>query len=432
MPSKKFLQQVTSFIRSKEARGYVEEELQQHLAHAKKAWITKGYSDKEAEQKAIAEMGSATQLGKAMDKIHRPKWDFWLIGAVLLLIAASFIPILTADYTVQFGQDITSFFVERKIIHTLVALITIATIMYVDYRKIERFSTVIYAVALLLLVMILYMPNRSIQGEAMLAIGPIRMQAWTVLPLLLVAFVGFFTKRKWNSWQLLGLFILPLYFFMLLPNLAVTLLYIVVVAVLFCFSYFSRRVKRNVLLVVTGMGVAGLGSFIYAYHHLLAPYQTARIAAFLQPELYAETEGYLILQLKAALAAAGWFGTETMYTLPDAHTDYALVQLIQAYGYAAGSVVIVAILAISLRILWIVRTMPQSFGKLLVIASVTLYSFQSLYSILMVIGLLPLTGIPLPFISYGLTPLLLNAILIGLVLSVYRRKGYARGRGVMV
>ena len=66
--------------------------------------------------------------------------------------------------------------------------------------------------------------------------------------------------------------------------------------------------------------------------------------------------------------------------------------------------------------------MPQSFGKLLVVAAVTLYSVQSIYSIFMVFGLLPLVSIPLPFISYGMTPLLLNAILIGLVLSVYRRK----------
>ena len=117
------------------------------------------------------------------------------------------------------------------------------------------------------------------------------------------------------------------------------------------------------------------------------------------------------------------FGAEELLNIPDAHTDYALVQIIQSYGYAVGIAIILVILAIALRILWIVRKMPRSFGKLLIISAVTLYSAQCLYSILMVFGYLPIISIPLPFISYGMTPLFLNAILIGLVLSVYRRQG---------
>ena len=118
------------------------------------------------------------------------------------------------------------------------------------------------------------------------------------------------------------------------------------------------------------------------------------------------------------------FGAEELLNIPDAHTDYALVQIIQSYGYGVGSIIILVILAIALRILWIVRHMPRSFGKMLIILAVTLYSVQCLYSILMIFGYLPLVNIPLPFISYGMTPLFLNAILIGLVLSVYRQKGF--------
>lgn len=424
MSSEKFLEQVTSYIRSKEARSYVEEELQHHLTHSKQAWVNKGYSPKEAEQKAIAEMGSAVQLGKSMDKIHRPKWDFWLLGAVILLIVASFIPILTTDFSQQFGSDMSRYFVEHKIIHIILAVAIIVTIMYFDYRKLQRYSMYIYAVALLLFLVLLLFPNYIIHGEAMFKIGPIRIQAWTLLPLLLVAFAGFFGSHKLKFWQLAGLFLVPLYFFMALPNLAVTMFYFVVVVILFSFSAFSRKMKLVVFSVVSAIGLAIFGYGVYAYHNLLAPYQTVRIKAFLQPELFADSAGYMMLQLKTALAGAGWFGAETVSSLPEAHTDYALVQLIQSYGYIAGIAVIFVILAIAIRILWIVRTIPKSFGKLLVLGAVTLYSGQSIYSIFMVFGFLPLTGVPLPFISYGITPLLLNAFLIGLVLSVYRRKGY--------
>jgi cell division protein FtsW (lipid II flippase) len=415
MPSKQFLQQVTSYIRSKEARRQVEEELQHHITQSKQAWMNKGYSAKEAEKKAIAEMGSATQLGKSMDKIHKPKWDFWLIGAVVLLMIASFIPILTMD----FGRDMTSYYVVRKSLHIALAAVSIAAIMFFDYRLLQRFSLYIYGIALLLLVILLYMPNVVLQGEAMVQLGPLRLHAWMVLPLLLIAVAGFFSERKWKGWQLTSLSILPIFFFMQLPNLPVTLLYIAVIAVLFSFSYFNRKVKLYVFSVVGGIGIGLLALFVYYYHNILKSYQTERIAAFLNPEQYAD---YMIHQLRQALAEAGLFGAKETIYIPGGHTDFALVQLIQSYGFVAGISVMLVILAVALRILWMNRTMPQSFGKLLVVAAVTLYSVQSIYSIFMVFGLLPLASIPLPFISYGMTPLLLNAILIGLVLSVYRRK----------
>lgn len=432
MSSNQFLQQVTSYIRSKEARIYVGEELKQHLAHSQQVWVKKGYSPEEAEQKAIDEMGSAVQLGKSMDKIHRPKWDFWLIGTVILLIAVSFLAILTTDFSQQFGPGMKRALIENKILHTVLAILGIALIMFVDYRKLQRHSTLIYGMALLLLIGLWLTPNIVMNGVPMFKIGLIRIQAWVALPLLLVAFAGFFTERKWKSWTLIGLFLLPLFLFIMLANLAVMLLFIGVVAVLFSFSYFNRKVKLIVFAVAGGLGFTLFAYSVYAYHYLLMPYQTERIAAFLHPESYADSAGYMMLQLRTALAGAGWFGAETIQHVPEAHTDYVLVQLIQTFGYVGGSIVIFLILAVALRILWTARTLPQSFGKLLVLAAVTLYSCQSMYSILMVFGLLPLTGVPLPFISYGTTPLLLNAFLIGLVLSVYRRKVYMRKQAFSV
>lgn len=202
MSSKQYLKQVTSYMRSKEARGYVETELQQHITHSKEAWVNKGYSAEEAEQKAIAEMGSASQLGKSMDKIHRPKWDFWLIGTVLLLVAASFVPILTVDVSMKYGDGMTDYFIKRKIVHILVAIALIAFLMLVDYRKIQRFIVPIYGIAIALLLILVLMPNASINGMAMYIIGPIRIQAWVTLPLFLVAFAGFFMERKWKFWQI--------------------------------------------------------------------------------------------------------------------------------------------------------------------------------------------------------------------------------------
>lgn len=100
MQSESFLRKVTAFIRSKEAQVHVYDELKQHLEHSKIAWMKKGYTAEEAERKAIEEMGSPSEIGKSMDKIHRPKVDWLLIGLVAILLGTSFIPIVTFDSTI--------------------------------------------------------------------------------------------------------------------------------------------------------------------------------------------------------------------------------------------------------------------------------------------------------------------------------------------
>ena len=140
MQSERFLSKVTAYIRSKEAQTHVYDELKQHIEYSKEAWVKKGYTSDEAERKAIEEMGSPSELGKSMDKIHRPKNDWLLISLVAVLLGASFIPILTFDSTIRFGVDMTDYFIRNKWLHLLCAAIIITVLMYIDYRKMERFS----------------------------------------------------------------------------------------------------------------------------------------------------------------------------------------------------------------------------------------------------------------------------------------------------
>ena len=88
---------VISHIRSKEAKSYVEKELSQHLQQAKNAWMKKGYSAQEAEQKAVEEMGSPTSLARSMASIHKPKIDWLLIGMLLVACVCSFLPLLVLN-----------------------------------------------------------------------------------------------------------------------------------------------------------------------------------------------------------------------------------------------------------------------------------------------------------------------------------------------
>lgn len=420
MQSERFLNKVTAFIRSKEAQVHVYDELKRHIEHSKNAWLKKGYTPDEAERKAIDEMGSPSALGKSMDKIHRPKVDWLLISLVAILLGASFIPILTFDSTVIFGADMTNYFIRNKWLHLLCALLLIAALMYIDYRKLERFSLAIYLGALILLMILNYFPTAMVSGQSYLMVGPIQIQAWTVLPLLLIAWAGFFTQKKFKSWQLIILFVLPLWFILRAPNLTAALIYAGVVTILFYLSDYS--LKSKILTSITVIGLIASAVFLMTpqLHH----YQLVRIYAFLNPESYATQEGYIYLAIKNALNEAGWFGAETIRYIPEGHTDFALVQLIQEFGYIAGIAVVTVLFAIAIRILWEAKQLTRSYGKMLVIGAVSFYCMQFGYSVAMILGWLPIIGLSLPFISYGFTSLLINSFVIGIALSVYRRKTF--------
>lgn len=420
MQSEHFLNKVTAFIRSKEAQVHVYDELKRHIEHSKNAWLKKGYTPDEAERKAIDEMGSPSALGKSMDKIHRPKVDWLLISLVAILLGASFIPILTFDSTVIFGADMTNYFIRNKWLHLLCALLLIAALMYIDYRKLERFSLAIYLGALILLMILNYFPTAMVSGQSYLTVGPIQIQAWTVLPLLLIAWAGFFTQKKFKSWQLIILFVLPLWFILRAPNLTAALIYAGVVTILFYLSDYS--LKSKILTSITVIGLIASAVFLMTpqLHH----YQLVRIYAFLNPESYATQEGYIYLAIKNALNEAGWFGAETIRYIPEGHTDFALVQLIQEFGYIAGIAVVTVLFAIAIRILWEAKQLTRSYGKMLVIGAVSFYCMQFGYSVAMILGWLPIIGLSLPFISYGFTSLLINSFVIGTALSVYRRKTF--------
>lgn len=424
MWNKMFLTEVTRHIRSKEARAHVEKELAHHLEETTKTLMKSGLSQAEAERQAMERMGSAAQLGKSMNRLYKPKWDFWLIGAVLLLLAASFLPIISTDYTFQFGRDLKEQYLFKQMFFIVIAVAIIAALTLIDFRKLWRFRIALYGIGLSILILLNRASNFAYNGEAVFKFGVVTVTAWSALPFFVVAFAAFFSSKRFRLWHFIVLVILTLPMFLTIPNWSAAFLYGCIVAVLFTASHFTRRTKQ-IVWVVTCTGIAALFVYLfYIYKYTDQVYQLARIHAFFHPELYEGDYGYDIITLNGIMYDAGWFGKETITPFFGAHTDYALVQIVQAYGYSVTLSIIVVILAVCGRIFWMARTLPASFGRNIVLGAMTLYSTQSLYSILMVLGVVPIVGMPLPFISYGLTSLLLNAILIGFVLSVYRRKSF--------
>ncbi|HWK22708.1 MAG TPA: FtsW/RodA/SpoVE family cell cycle protein [Ureibacillus sp.] len=427
MKINRFLQTVTSHIYSKEAKEYVKIELNHHLQMSKQSWVKRGYSDVEAEEKAVQEMGSPISLGKSLNKLHKPRVDWLLISLFSLLLLLSFLPIFALNHK-QFLDSINfslSTMIINKVIFIIIGALIAIGMMFVDYRKLKRWGYLFYSAGVGLIMILQYFPNQIQNGEPMIAIGGFEIQIWMAIPFLLIAWASLFSNLSFKLWQGIILFVLSIYLFLHFPNLPILFTYIVLVGILFLQSKFTRKEKLIIVGTSIMLVVGVIGYTVFAYSKgLIAQYQLIRILAFISPEEYSDSSGYLYLTLETVLNNAGMFGTKNFSFIEEAHTNLVLSNLIQNYGFVMGIAIVVILVTFLARIWVIARAIKDPFGKLLIIGGITVFATQFLYSVGMTFRLLPLTSMPLPFMSYGLMPTVLSAFIVGIALSVYRRKHF--------
>ncbi len=153
-------------------------------------------------------------------------------------------------------------------------------------------------------------------------------------------------------------------------------------------------------------------------------YHLDRILGYLNPESDAGGAGFMYIRLKEVMSSAGWFGTyRDMKFIPAPDTDFVFASLTYYYGYWLALILVFVLSLFVARLVIISYKINDRYGKLLLIGGMTLFVVQFIYNVGMILGLLPIAAISLPFISYGLTPTVFHALIMGIVLSVYRRKG---------
>jgi len=408
-----FLTEVMNQIRSKEAKNYVANELNFHVKEAKKVWMEKGLPECEAEDKAVEQMGSPTKLGIQMNKLHRPKVDWVLVLLLAAAMGLSFLPMFSLGYM----KDL--YYVIYKILIVLVGVAATVGVMLVDYRKWKKQGWLFYSIGMFLLFFLAFFSNTMINGLKLIKLGPVTIESLMALPFFYLAWASFFNNGKLRVWQFLLLFLSPILLLLAVPTISTIYLYSVMVFVMLWWSKFSKKVKW--MISAGTLGTTMLTALLVL--PFIKSYQIVRLLALLNPEKYAETEGYLILRIQELMSKAGWFGvTGTREFIPEAHTNFVFVSFTYHYGWIFSVLLVMILLLFAVRMMVIQPKIKDSFGQLLLIGGVALYGIQLISNIGMTLGLFPMTTMSLPFISYGLMPTLLNAILIGAVLSVYRRK----------
>ncbi|MED0994781.1 FtsW/RodA/SpoVE family cell cycle protein [Bacillus mobilis] len=402
----RFLKEVTNHIKSKEAKDLVATELNFHLKQAKNRWIEKGLSEEVAENKAVEQMGSPIKLGQELNKLHKPKVDWFLLILLVAAMGLGFLPVIAFGYMNDLLMD--------KVISVVLGIATAIGMMLIDYRKLERLGWLFYTIGVLILLMIKCFPTGYVIGEAIIQIGPIKIDCLTTIPFFFLAWASFFNNSRLKFIHLLMLYVFSLYLFLITSIMVPIFIYITMVFVMLWWSKLGKKTAWIItILPILPFIIRDLFSW-----SAVKEYRMARILGFINP-----AQDQWDLRLQEAMSSAGWFGTYgNIKSIRAAHTDFVFASLTYYYGYVLALVLVVILSLFAVRIMNIAYKINDGYGKLLLVGGVTLFVIHFICNVGMTLGILPRVSISLPFISYGLIPTLFHAFIMGIVLSVYRRK----------
>ena len=405
----RFVSEVTNHIKSKEAKSFVATELDFHLKQTKDMWIGKGLSEEVAEDKAVEQMGSPSKLGRELNKLHKPKVDWFLIGLLVAAMGLGFLPVLVFEYT----NDI----MINKVIFVILGVVTAIGMMLLDYRKLERMGWLFYVIGVVVLLILYCFPNASMIGEPLIQIGPIAIDCLMAVPFFFLAWASFFNNSRLKIIHLVVLYLFSLYLFLIVSTLSSIFIYITMVFVMLWWSKLGKKTSLIITVVPICLFIIKVSVSWSSGYHL------DRLLGYLNPESDAGGAGFMYIRLKEVMSSAGWFGTYgDMKFIPAPDTDFVFASLTYYYGYWLALILVFVLSLFVARLIVISYKINDRYGKLLLVGGLTLFVFQFIYNVGMILGLLPLAAISLPFISYGLTPTVFHALIMGIVLSVYRRK----------
>ncbi|KAB2442525.1 FtsW/RodA/SpoVE family cell cycle protein [Bacillus luti] len=406
-----FLKEVTNHIKSKEAKDLVATELDFHLKQTKNMWMDKGLSEEIAEDKAVEQMGSPVKLGQELNKLHKPKVDWFLIGLLVAAMGLGFLPVIAFGYMNDLLMD--------KVISVVLGIATALGMMLIDYRKLERVGWLFYTIGVLILLILNCFPSAYVNGEPLIKIGPVAIGRLMVLPFFFLAWASFFNNSRIKVMHLVVLYLFSLYLFLIGAAFSVIFIYITMVFVMLWWSKLGK--KKALIITIVPICLLIIGAS-FSWPTVKRVYLD-RFLGYLNPERDAQGAGFMYIRLKEVMSSAGWFGTYgDVKLIPNSDTDFVFASLTYYYGYVLALILVLILSLFVVRLVVISYKINDRYGKLLLIGGMTLFVVQFLYNVGMILGLLPITAISLPFISYGLTPTLFHAFLMGIVLSVYRRK----------
>lgn len=349
--------------------------------------------------------------------------DFILLLPVLLLILIGIITIGSATH-MNMPNPNRYYYVMRQSMFVIANLVLGYYFLRFDYRMLKDLAKPLYLFNIGMLLAVMFFGHTVLGAQRWIQLGPISLQPSEFAKAIMIICLASFVDRKLptldnlTSWlPVFGFVFVPFFLVMKQPDLGTSLVFAAILLGVMIVCGF----KKKYFLAIGGIGLAAAPLLWGVLHE----YQRNRIRVFLDPGLEPYGSGYHVIQSMIAIGAGlfsgkGLFGgTQSQLDfLPENHTDFIFAVAGEEFGFVGVTFILLLYLLVIYRGLTIAMNASDNFGCLLGVGVVSMFSFHVLVNVGMTSGIMPVTGVPLPFLSYGVSSLTTNMFLITLLLNI--------------
>lgn len=405
-----------------------------------------------------------------MERVNKinDKFDFIVFFSVIALILIGLVAIYSATNAHPTAQG--NF--QKQYITAIISLILFFVAYFIPYKTYRFLALPSYVGSLLLLVLVLFIGKTIYGAKSWISFGPIGFQPSEFAKIGVILFFAYYLAKQRKNPNNLKEFIsiaffgiIPIILILLEPDMGTAIVYIAITSVILFWSgidlfwfflvlspfvvvfaslfslsafilaililvtllvYFKKNIFVNASIFIMNISAAYL--FDYGMN-FLQPHQQKRIETFINPSSDPLGAGYNILQTKVAIGSGGLIGkgflqgnqTQLRF-IPEQWTDFIYCVIGEEFGFIGSALVITLFLILFARLLYIAVHTKNRFGSMFVIGNLALLFTHFAINIGMNLGVAPVIGLPLPFMSYGGSSLLVNMLLIGITLNLYKNR----------
>jgi rod shape determining protein RodA len=352
------------------------------------------------------------------------KYDFTFIGLNLGIFLIGIINLYSATHVS--GKAHLENLYKVQIGYFALSLVIAFAVSFISPKTLFRFAYIIYGFNVFLLVLVLVLGHKGMGAQRWLVLGPVRLQPSELMKVAVsLGLARWFAKA--SSDGEIGLkeliipgiiALVPTILIVVQPDLGTGILLVLI----FMLIAFYRKLKWRTIGIIAVLGIISAGLM---YNFGLKDYQKRRITTFINPTEDVKGSGYNAIQSKIAIGSGQFFGKgfkkssqASFNYLPENHTDFVFSIFNEEHGFFGSLVLISLYMILLFRYLWLASNVNRIFESILVVGLLSVFLFHTVINMMMVMGLLPIVGLPLPMMTYGGSSLLTFGIIAGIATSL--------------
>ncbi|OGH76822.1 MAG: rod shape-determining protein RodA [Candidatus Magasanikbacteria bacterium RIFOXYC2_FULL_40_16] len=345
----------------------------------------------------------------------------------MLLVSILLMFSFAAIYSIDLSRGENLIYFPTQFAAFIIGFVLLVVVSQLHMSFFQSVSKPVYVFSVLLLILVLFFGDLSRGTMGWFKFGTLSFQPTELAKIGLIVMLGYLIVRQGRRFDKLQFVVLS-GIFLLVPALLILLQPDLGSALVFGGIWFGMLILTGVkkryifaLLVLLSLG------FFLSWHYVLEPYQKERLSVFISPEKDLLDSGYNVNQSVIAIGAGNFFGRglgfgsqSQLHFLPEAQTDFIFSVIAEEMGFVGAFIVLTVFLLFLVKIISIAKDCRDDYGSYVAVGIGLMFFIQLAFNVGGATGILPITGLTLPFVSYGGSSLVINLFLVGILMSISR------------